>query len=82
MCLFYFIRQGQWYTPPRFPPQVPHTPYLGRKAGKTDENPNQPKEDDAILGGNAPIYRGVVLGGIEGVKGKSTLASFDRLLAR
>ena len=46
------------------------------------ENPNQPKEDDAILGGNAPIYRGVVLGGIEGVKGKSTLASFDRLLAR
>ncbi len=29
---------------------------------------NQPKEDDAVLGGNAPAYSGVVLGGIEGVK--------------
>src|SRR5919202_501124 len=29
---------------------------------------NQPKEDDAVLGGNAPAYSGVVLGGLEGVK--------------
>ncbi len=29
---------------------------------------NQPKEDDAVLGGNAPAYSGVVLGGIEGVR--------------
>jgi len=29
---------------------------------------NQPNKDDAVLGGNAPTYSGVVLGGIEGVK--------------
>src|SRR3569832_579774 len=29
---------------------------------------NQPQEDDAVLGGNAPAYSGVVLGGLEGVK--------------
>ncbi|MEW6497186.1 MAG: pentapeptide repeat-containing protein [Cyanobacteriota bacterium] len=31
-------------------------------------HPNQPKQDDAVLGGNAPAYSGLVLGGIEGVK--------------
>ena len=32
------------------------------------ENPNQPKDYDAVRGGNAPAYSGLVLGGIEGVK--------------
>ncbi|MEW6497185.1 MAG: GUN4 domain-containing protein [Cyanobacteriota bacterium] len=32
------------------------------------ENSNQPKDTDAVLGGNAPAYSGVVLGGIGGVK--------------
>jgi uncharacterized protein YjbI with pentapeptide repeats len=32
------------------------------------ENLNQPNKDDAVLGGNAPAFSGVVLGGIEGVK--------------
>ena len=32
------------------------------------ENPNQPKDYDAVIGGNAPAYSGLVLGGIEGVK--------------
>ncbi|OYD86570.1 Sulphatase-modifying factor protein, partial [Nostoc sp. 'Peltigera membranacea cyanobiont' 213] len=33
------------------------------------ENPNQPREYDAVLGGQAPPpVSGVVLGGIEGVK--------------
>lgn len=31
-------------------------------------HPNQPQPDDAVLGGNAPAYSGLVLGGIEGVK--------------
>ncbi len=35
----------------------------------TNNNPNQPKEYDAVLGGDAPpLVDGVVLGGIEGVK--------------
>ena len=34
-----------------------------------NNNPNQPREDDAVLGGHAPpLVDGVVLGGIEGVK--------------
>lgn len=31
-------------------------------------HPNQPQPDDAVLGGNAPAYSGLVLGGIEGIK--------------
>lgn len=32
------------------------------------ENSHQPKDNDAVLGGNSPAYSGLVLGGIEGVK--------------
>ncbi len=36
-----------------------------------NDNPNQPKEFDAVLGGkNPPPIDGVVLGGIEGVKNR------------
>lgn len=39
-----------------------------------NNNPNQPKENDAVLGGQAPLpVEGVVLGGLEGLK--SRLAS-------
>ncbi|HAA27997.1 MAG TPA: hypothetical protein DCE56_10470 [Cyanobacteria bacterium UBA8553] len=34
----------------------------------TVENPNQPQDYDAVLGGNSPASGGLVLGGIEGVK--------------
>lgn len=32
------------------------------------KNPNQPKDYDAVKGGKAPAFSGVVLGGIKGVK--------------
>jgi hypothetical protein len=33
------------------------------------ENPNQPKDYDAVLGGNTPAYSGVVLGGLKALSG-------------
>ena len=45
------------------------------------ENPNQPKDYDAVLGGNTPAYSGVVLGGIEGVKWRLENAQFELKVA-
>ncbi len=49
----------------------------------TNNNPNQPKEYDAVLGGDAPpLVDGVVLGGIEGVKmGLASTALQQRVTA-
>jgi hypothetical protein len=46
------------------------------------ENPNQPRKDDAVLGGDSPPPTAVVLGGLEGVK-RSLASSVEaqRILA-
>ena len=44
-------------------------------------NPKKPKDYDAILGGNAPAYGGVVLGGIEGVKSRFNTSTSPDCLA-
>ncbi|HEY9708968.1 MAG TPA: formylglycine-generating enzyme family protein [Oculatellaceae cyanobacterium] len=45
----------------------------------TNNNPNQPKEYDAVLGGDAPpLVGGAVLGGIEGVKMRFASAALQQ----
>lgn len=46
------------------------------------ENPNKPQEYDVVLGGNAPIFNGAVLGGVGGVKWRLENAKLElKLLA-
>ncbi len=58
--------------------------YLDQSNRKTamPENPNQPRKDDAVLGGGSPPPTAVVLGGLEGVK-RSLASSVEaqRILA-
>lgn len=47
-----------------------------------NNNPNQPREYDAVIGGHAPpLVDGVVLGGIEGVKMRFASAAFQQRVA-
>ena len=47
-----------------------------------NNNPNQPRKDDVVLGGHTPPpVDGVVLGGIEGVKMRLASAAFEQRVA-
>lgn len=51
-------------------------------SGKADNCPPQPRSDDVVLGGAAPIpVGGVVLGGLEGVKRRLAAATIEQRVA-
>jgi formylglycine-generating enzyme required for sulfatase activity len=51
-------------------------------SGEADNDPPQPRTNDAVLGGAAPIpVGGVVLGGLEGVKRRLAAAAIEQRIA-
>ena len=48
---------------------IGNTGYSAKRKDSMPENPNQPREYDAVLGGEAPPpLSGAVLGGVEGLR--------------
>src|SRR5919202_1027256 len=57
-------------------------PPVEPSSGEADNHPPQPRSDDVVLGGSAPIPAdGVVLGGLEGVKRRLAVAAIEQRVA-
>jgi hypothetical protein len=57
-------------------------PPVEPSSGEADYHPPQPRSDDAVLGGAAPLpVGGVVLGGLQGVKRRLAAAAVEERVA-